>query len=174
MVTSAGVLLYRVTGDHVLEVLVAHMGGPFWAHKDDGAWSIPKGEYADGEDPFAVAVREFEEELGQPPPVTPDLDLGEIRQPSGKRVRVWAGEGDCDVRTVVSNTFEMEWPKGSGELRKFPEVDRAEWMSVARARVKLLKGQAPLLDRLLDAVRTVHTAVSEGPPSERSHQPPPR
>ncbi len=159
-------LLYRVTDDHVLEVLVAHMGGPFWASKDEGAWSIPKGEYAEGEDPFVAALREFKEELGQPPPVTPDLDLGEIRQPSGKRVRVWAGEGDCDVRHVVSNTFEMEWPKGSGELREFPEVDRAEWMQVARARAKLLKGQAPLLDRLLDAVRTTRPAVTEGRPAD--------
>ena len=145
-------LLYRITGDDV-EVLVAHMGGPFWKRKDAGAWTIPKGEHTDDEDPFAVALREFEEELGQPPPVTPHLDLGEIRQPSGKRVHVWAGEGDCDVSTVTSNTFEMEWPKGSGELRRFPEVDRAEWMPVSLARTKLLKGQVPFLDRLLDALR---------------------
>ena len=174
MTQSAGLLLYRITGDGVLEVLLAHMGGPFWARKDDGAWSIPKGEYGDGEDPLAVAIREFEEELGQPPPVTPDLDLGEIRQSSGKRVRVWAGEGDCDVTTVTSNTFELEWPKGSGRLQQFPEVDRAEWMPVARARSKLLKGQAELLDRLLDAVRTTHPGVTEGAVSAdgASEQPP--
>lgn len=165
-------LLYRITGDLVLEVLVAHMGGPFWASKDDGSWSIPKGEHTDDEDPFAVALREFGEELGQPPPGTPDLDLGEIRQPSGKRVRVWAGEGDCDVSSVVSNTFEMEWPKGYGELRQFPEIDRAEWMPVARARTKLLKGQVAFLDRLLDSVRQMQPAVTEGPPSDVSVQPP--
>lgn len=145
-------LLYRVTGDGTVEVLVAHMGGPFWARKDAGAWTIPKGEHADDEDPFAVALREFEEELGQPPPVTPDLDLGEIRQSSGKRVRVWAGEGDVDVSNVTSNTFEMEWPKGSGQLRSFREIDRAEWMPVPLARTKLVQGQVPFLDRLLDAL----------------------
>lgn len=154
-------LLYRVADDGTVEVLVAHMGGPFWEHKDEGAWTIPKGEYTAEEDPFAVALREFEEELGQPCPVTPDLDLGEIRQPSGKRVRVWAGEADCDVSSVTSNTFELEWPKGSGELCQFPEIDRAEWMPVARARTKLLKGQAPLLDRLVEAVRVTRPEVGE-------------
>ncbi len=160
---SAGLLLYRIGRGEVLEVLVAHMGGPFWERKDAGAWTIPKGEHADDEDPLAVARREFEEELGQPPPVEPDLDLGEVRQPSGKRVRVWAGEGECDVRTVVSNTFEMEWPKGSGTTQEFPEVDRAEWMSVMVARTKLVKGQVAFLDRLLDEVRSVRPEITEGP-----------
>lgn len=153
MVRSAGVLLYRVTHDDTLEVLVAHMGGPFWAKKDQGAWSIPKGEHTDDEDPFAVAVREFEEELGQPPPVTPDLDLGELRLPSGKRLWVWAGQGDCDVSHITSNTFELEWPKGSGQLKSFPEIDRAEWMPVSLARTMLVQGQVPFLDRLLESLR---------------------
>lgn len=165
-------LLYRITADDVVEVLVAHMGGPYWERKDAGGWTIPKGEHADDEDSLAVAVREFEEELGQPPPVTPDLDLGEIRQPSGKRVRAWAGEGDCDVTTVTSNTFEMEWPKGSGVRQQFPEVDRAEWMPMARARTKLLEGQVPFLDRLLDLVRETHPTIIEGSTAEASDQPP--
>jgi predicted NUDIX family NTP pyrophosphohydrolase len=146
---SAGLLLFRVTGDGVCEVLIGHMGGPFWAKKDDGGWSIPKGEYADGEEPFDVALREFEEELGAPVPAQSFIDLGEHRQPSGKHVSVWAAEGDFDASTARSNTFEMEWPKNSGQFQEFPEIDRAAWFPVADARRKLLKGHVPFLDRLM-------------------------
>ena len=145
---SAGVLLYR-TRDGVAEVLIAHPGGPFWARKDDGAWSIPKGEYADGEDPWAAAQREFLEELGLPVPAGPRLDFGSLKQPSGKVVTAFAVEGDLDVTDARSNTFEMEWPRGSGKMREFPEVDRVGWFAVAQARTKLLKGQLPFLDRLM-------------------------
>jgi predicted NUDIX family NTP pyrophosphohydrolase len=130
---SAGILLYRRRQDAV-QVLVGHMGGPFWAHKDEGAWSIPKGEYSDGEDAFAVALREFEEELGVPVPADEFVELGVFRQPSGKLVTVWAAEGDLDASACVSNTFEMEWPKGSGRIIDVPEIDRAEWFDVAVSR----------------------------------------
>jgi len=145
---SAGVLLYR-TGDDVVEVLIAHPGGPFWARKDDGVWSIPKGEYAEGEDPWAVAQREFAEELGLSVPDGPCLDLGPLKQPSGKVVTAFAVRGDLDVTDARSNTFQLEWPRGSGKLREFPEVDRVGWFSVAQARVKLLKGQRGFLDHLM-------------------------
>lgn len=145
---SAGVMLYR-TRDSVVEVLVAHPGGPFWARKDDGAWSIPKGEYTDGEDPWAAAQREFSEELGLPVPAGPRIDLGQLRQSGGKVVTVYAVLGDLDITDTRSNTFELEWPKGSGTLRKFPEVDRVGWFAVATARIKLLKGQHGFLDRLM-------------------------
>ncbi len=146
---SAGLLLYRVSGDGVVEVLLTHPGGPFWARKDDGAWSIPKGEYEDDEDPLAAAYREFREEIGFDPPADEPISLGERRQPSGKKVVAWALQGDLDVTNAVSNTFEIEWPRGSGTMREFPEVDRVEWMSVDDARSKLLKGQVPFLDELL-------------------------
>jgi predicted NUDIX family NTP pyrophosphohydrolase len=145
---SAGVLVYRIV-DGVVEVLIAHPGGPFWARKDDGAWSIPKGEYADGEDPWAVAQREFHEELGMPVPAGPRVDLGALKQPSGKVITAFAVGADLDVSDARSNAFEMEWPRGSGRMREFPEVDRVGWFTVARARAKLLKGQRPFLDRLL-------------------------
>ncbi|HEX5252750.1 MAG TPA: NUDIX domain-containing protein [Mycobacterium sp.] len=145
---SAGVMLYR-TCDGVAEVLVAHPGGPFWARKDDGAWSIPKGEYTDGEDPWAAAQREFSEELGLPVPAGPRIDLGQLKQSGGKIVTAFAVGSDLDIADARSNTFELEWPKGSGTLREFPEVDRVAWFSVATARVKLLKGQHGFLDRLM-------------------------
>lgn len=145
---SAGVLLYR-TRDGVVEVLIAHPGGPFWARKDEGAWSIPKGEYADGEDPWTVAQREFSEELGLPVPAGPRLDFGSLKQPSGKVVTAFAVGADLDVTDAHSNTFQIEWPKGSGRMREFPEVDRVGWFAVAQARAKLLKGQRPFLDRLM-------------------------
>jgi predicted NUDIX family NTP pyrophosphohydrolase len=145
---SAGVLLYR-SRDGVVEVLIAHPGGPFWARKDDGVWSIPKGEYTEGEDPWAVAQREFLEELGLPVPAGPRIDLGALRQPSGKVVTTFAILGDLDVTDARSNTFELEWPKGSGTMREFPEVDRVGWFAVAPARAKLLKGQRSFLDRLM-------------------------
>jgi len=145
---SAGVLLYRAR-DGVIEVLIAHPGGPFWARKDDGVWSIPKGEYTDGEDPWTVAQREFSEELGLAVPAGPRIDLGALQQPSGKMVTVFAVQGDLDATDTHSNTFEVEWPKGSGRTREFPEIDRVGWFPVARARTKLLKGQRAFLDRLM-------------------------
>lgn len=145
---SAGLLLYRRTGGG-LEVLLVHPGGPFWAKKDDGAWSIPKGEYEPDEDPLQVAVGEFEEEIGvAPPPVDAAVSLGEAPQPSGKLVSAWALEGDLEIDEVHSNTFPMEWPPRSGKIREFPEVDRAEWFDLETARRKLLNGQVAFLDRL--------------------------
>ena len=123
---SAGLLLYRVV-DGDVEVLIGHPGGPFWARKDDGAWSIPKGEYTEGEDPWVAAQREFEEELGKPPPQGPRIELAPVRQPSGKVITAFAVRGDLDITDAVSNTFEMEWPKGSGRIREFPEIDRVGW-----------------------------------------------
>lgn len=148
--TSSGLLLFRRSGD-ALEVLAVHPGGPFWARKDQGAWSIPKGEVEEGEDPVVVASREFTEELGvDPPDPVTWVDLGEIVQKGGKRVRCFAARGDLDVRRVVSNTFEMEWPPRSGRTREFPEVDRAEWFPVSVASGKLNPAQVELIDRLQD------------------------
>jgi predicted NUDIX family NTP pyrophosphohydrolase len=148
---SAGILLYRRPGPEP-EVLLVHPGGPFWAKKDDGAWSIPKGEDADDEDPRAAALREFEEELGTAPPDGADalLDLGEVRQRSGKVVTAYALEGDLDASAISSNTFPMEWPPRSGRTQDFPEVDRAGWFAPADARAKLNPAQAELVDRLLE------------------------
>ncbi|UXA15887.1 NUDIX domain-containing protein [Mycobacterium sp. SMC-4] len=148
---SAGLLLFRDRGG-VLEVLIGHPGGPFWAAKDEAAWSIPKGEYDHGDDPWLVALREFEEELGKPAPHGPRIELGALRQPSGKVVTVFAVRGDLDLEGAVSNTFTLEWPKGSGKFTEFPEIDRVAWCDVPTARIKLLKGQRPLLDRLVAAV----------------------
>jgi predicted NUDIX family NTP pyrophosphohydrolase len=119
------------------------------AGKDDGVWSIPKGEYTDGEDPWTVALREFSEELGLPAPSGPRIDFGRLKQPSGKVVTAFGVQGDLDVTNARSNTFELEWPKGSGKLREFPEVDRVGWFPVARARTKLLRGQQEFLDQLM-------------------------
>ena len=151
MKASAGILLYR-HGETGLEVLIGHMGGPFWERKDAGAWSIPKGEMKEGENMLAVAKREFEEELGSPPPEEPYLELGEVRQASGKRVVVFAAQGDLDAESVRSNSFEMEWPRASGQLCEFPEVDRAAWLSLAQARKKLVPAQVQFLERLESAV----------------------
>ena len=145
---SAGIVLYRRGPGDGLEVLLVHPGGPLWANRDAGAWSIPKGEYADGEDPLAAARREFEEELGSAPPAGAAADLGEIRQKSGKRVRGWALAGDLDATGITSNTFELEWPPRSGRRVEIPEVDRAEWFGLDAAREKINPGQVPLLDRL--------------------------
>lgn len=152
---SAGLLLYRAGALADLEVLLVHPGGPFWSKKDVGAWSIPKGEYLSGEDPLRAAEREFQEELGSPPPTSDRLNLGEIRQPGGKRVTVWASEGDFDVDGTASNTFEVELPRGSGRFVSFPEVDRAAWMPLAEAEMKILKGQRGFLDRLVSALGPV-------------------
>jgi predicted NUDIX family NTP pyrophosphohydrolase len=146
---SAGLLLYRVI-DGVTEVLIGHPGGPFWARKDDGAWSIPKGEYADDEDPWTAAQREFREEIGFEVPAGPRLELAPVKQPGGKIVTAFAVRGDLDVTHSKSNSFELEWPRGSGKVREFPEIDRVAWLSVAEARLKLLKGQWPLLDGLVE------------------------
>jgi len=148
---SAGILLFRRAADGP-QVLLVHPGGPFWARKDEGAWSIPKGEYEPGDDPRAAALREFEEEIGSPlspAAVARLIDLGTARQPGGKLVTAWAAQGDLDPETVVSNTFEIEWPPRSGRMRTFPEIDRAAWFRVDEARVKLLRGQLPFLDSLL-------------------------
>jgi predicted NUDIX family NTP pyrophosphohydrolase len=149
--TSAGILLHR-RGDTGREVLIGHMGGPFWARKDEAAWSLPKGEYGADEDAFDVALREFEEELGSPVPASEFVPLGEIRQSGGKVLTVWAAEGDLDAAAARSNTFSLVWPPHSGRLQEFPEIDRAVWVSVDEARTKLVRGQVPLLDRLLAAL----------------------
>ena len=148
---SAGLLLYRL-GEQGIEVLIGHPGGPFWARKDEGAWSIPKGEYIEGEDPWTVAQREFREELGKTAPDGPRIDLAPVKQPGGKVVTAFAVRGDLDLDGMFSNTFTLEWPKGSGNVRDYPEVDRAGWFLIDEARSKLLKGQRPLLDCLLDVL----------------------
>jgi len=143
---SAGIVLYRrrETG---LEVLILHPGGPFWAKKDDGAWSIPKGEYLEGEDAFSVAKREFFEETGSELNGR-GVELTPAKQPSGKIIRAWAVEGDIDAASIHSNSFSMEWPPKSGRAQEFPEIDRALWCELRVARTKLLPGQRPLLDEL--------------------------
>ncbi len=146
---SAGLLLYR-RGRDGAEVLLVHPGGPFFARKDDGVWSIPKGEVEPGEEALDVALREFEEELGAPPPVVREAleDLGTIRQKAGKIVAAWFAEADFDVSSFTSNTFSLEWPPRSGQLKEFPEVDRACWFGVVEARAKLIEAQVELIDRL--------------------------
>jgi predicted NUDIX family NTP pyrophosphohydrolase len=140
--------MYRGAGPR-LELLLVHPGGPFWARKDLGAWSIPKGEYAGGEDPLAAAQRELAEETGTRPRGE-FRPLGDVVQAGGKRVSAWAVEGDFDPAALVSNTFETEWPPRSGRKRSFPEVDRAAWFSPAEARRKILAGQRPFIDRLVE------------------------
>lgn len=150
-VLSAGLLLHRIVGDSI-EVLIGHPGGPFWVRKDDGAWSIPKGEYGSDEDPWQAARREFAEELGNPAPDGPRTELGTVKQPGGKILTVFAVAADFDVALMMSNTFSMEWPRGSGRLREFPELDRVAWLPLEQARIKLLAGQRVFLDRLADQV----------------------
>jgi predicted NUDIX family NTP pyrophosphohydrolase len=149
--TSAGILLYRGEGES-LELLLVHPGGPFWAKKDEGAWSIPKGELDEGEESRACALRELEEEIGSSLGLTSELltELGEVRLKSGKRVHGWAAEGEFDPATLRSNTFAMEWPPRSGKEREFPEVDRAEWFSPEQARRKINPAQVAFIDRLLE------------------------
>jgi predicted NUDIX family NTP pyrophosphohydrolase len=144
---SAGIVMYRRRRG-ALELLLVHPGGPYWRNKDAGAWSIPKGEYGSEETPEAAARREFFEELGFQASGTLS-PLGEIRQKGGKRVTAFALEGDLDAAAITSISFEMEWPRGSGRMRSFPEVDRAEWFSLAEAREKILASQQPLIDRLV-------------------------
>jgi predicted NUDIX family NTP pyrophosphohydrolase len=148
---SFGILLYRRSNDGP-EVLLVHPGGPFWERRDEGAWTIPKGGCEEGEDPRDCALRELVEELG---PVAPPrreglLELGSVRQRAGKIVEAWAAEGDFDPDRLASNSFTIEWPPRSGRQRKFPEIDRAEWLAPTAARRKILPAQAPLLDRLLE------------------------
>jgi predicted NUDIX family NTP pyrophosphohydrolase len=150
---SAGLLMFRRRHSD-LEVLLVHPGGPYWRKKDLGSWSIPKGEYTEGETALAAAMREFEEETGIKPSgeFTP---LDDIRQPSGKIITAWAFEGDCSPAEIRSNLFSMEWPPKSGETREFPEIDRASWFSLENARARILKGQAGFLDRLISRVQSM-------------------
>ena len=144
---SAGLLVYRLRGVG-LEVFLVHPGGPLWAHRDEHAWSLPKGEYSGDEEPFEAACREFREETGfEVPPGTP-VELTPLRQPGGKLVSAWALEGDVDAAALCSNLFAMEWPPRSGRQQEFPEVDRGEWFGLARARVKIAPGQAGFLQQL--------------------------
>src|SRR3954471_19294962 len=148
---SAGILLYR-RRDGDIEFLLVHPGGPYWAKKDAGAWSIPKGQIEDEEEPRACAIRELEEELGKAPELDPEqlIELGSIRQRAGKVVEAWASEADFDPAALASNTFAMEWPPRSGAQQEFPEVDRAEWFDLEKAREKILPAQGEFLDRLLE------------------------
>ena len=153
---SAGILMYRSSGSD-LRLLLVHPGGPFWASKDVGAWSIPKGEYEPEEEPLICAIREFKEELGTAPQAggaRAFLELGELVQPCGKVITAWAVEGDVETDKLRSNLFEMEWPPKSGRVQSFPEVDLADWFSVAEARKKIHPGQAPFIDRLCKLVRS--------------------
>ena len=151
MVASAGLLLFRRVADGGLEVLLGHMGGPYWAGKDDAGWSMPKGEHDPDEPPLTAARREFAEEMGAPAPAVDYLPLGSVRA-SGKTITAWAGEADFDAAAAVSGTFELEWPPRSGRVQRFPEIDRAQWFDLAAAAVKLVKGQRPFLERLSAAV----------------------
>jgi predicted NUDIX family NTP pyrophosphohydrolase len=148
--TSAGLVLYRRGAG--LEVLLGHMGGPYFARKDDGAWSIPKGEYDETEPAFDAARREFAEEIGMPAPVGNYVDLGSVKQRNGKIVTAWAVEGDFDPEQLVCNTFELEWPPRSGRMGIFPEIDRVAWFDVPTARTKALSSQGELFDRLVAAL----------------------
>lgn len=148
---SAGLLVHRER-DGEREVLLVHPGGPLWARRDAGAWSIPKGEYEPGEDPLAAARREFEEELGVAPPSGPVSELGEVKQKGGKVVSAWALAGDLDASHITSNTVEVQWPPRSGKMLEIPEVDRAEWFALTVAREKINPAQAELLDRLEEIV----------------------
>ena len=146
---SAGLLPFRRAHNHI-EVFLAHPGGPLWKNKDNGAWTLPKGEYEASEDPLAAALREFEEETGFQAGSAALLPLGEIRQPGGKVIVAWAIEKDLDAAAARSNHFQMEWPPKSARLQQFPEVDRCQWFSLAEARIKMLPGQLGFLDRLLE------------------------
>jgi len=150
---SAGLLVFRKRAGEI-EVLLAHMGGPFWQGKDEGAWSIPKGEF-EAEEPFEAALREFEEETSLRPTGN-FIELTPVKQPGGKTVYAWAVEFECDATTIKSNRFSMEWPRGSGRMCDFPEIDRAEWFSLSVARKKILKGQAALMDQLQQALLARH------------------
>src|SRR5688500_13020841 len=149
-VRSAGILLYRRNPEAELEVWIAHMGGPFWAGKDARAWSVPKGIDLDSEDPGVAALREFAEEMGTPAPQADDLELGAFKQPAGKVITACAAASAFRPEQISSNTFRVEWPKGSGVVREYPEIDDARWCSESDARIKLVKGQLPILDALAE------------------------
>ena len=151
MTISAGLVVFRLRGGG-LQMLLGHMGGPYWARKDDGAWSIPKGELSDGEDALAAALREYAEEVGHAPPDGPVIELGEVRQRAGKRLVAFAVEGDFDPAHLKPGTFELEWPPLSGRRRAFPEIDRVAWLDLASAKRKIVHGQDVLLDRLAERV----------------------
>ncbi len=153
MKISAGLLFFRERNG-ALEVLLAHFGGPFFKNKDLGAWAVPKGEVEGDEDLLRTAQREFTEELGAPPPPGPFLSLGSVKQKSGKVVHAWAVKGDFDPAALRSNTFELEWPKGSGQVQHFPEVDRVGWFDLQLARKKIIASQVPFLERLADVSST--------------------
>ncbi len=161
MTSSAGLVVFRLRGGS-LELLLGHMGGPYWARKDDGAWSIPKGELSDGEDALAGALREYTEELGHAPPDGPVIELGEIRQRAGKRLLAFAVEGDFDPAQLKPGTFELEWPPRSGRRQAFPEIDRVAWLDLATAKRKAVQGQAVLLERVAERVEANH-----GPAGQR-------
>lgn len=165
-VRSAGILLYRQGAGARVEVWIAHMGGPFWARKDARAWSIPKGEYHPDEDALAAAQREFAEEMGTPAPAADYCRLGAFPQPSGKVVTVFTAEADFAPGRIVSNTFALEWPKGSGTVHSYPEVDDARWAGLQEARTKLVSGQLPILDALIQHLE------SRGTSRERPGSPP--
>ncbi len=170
---SAGLLLYRLQAD-IYEVLLVHPGGPFWARKDMGAWSIPKGEFQSDEDPLSAAKREFQEETGSPAPEGVYLGLAKVKQSSGKIVHAWAVEADFDLKNFTSNTFDMEWPPKSGQTQQFPEADKAAWFPLATAQIKLVKGQVPLLEQLatqlkIDIATQVAPAASK-PPKKKAQQ----
>jgi predicted NUDIX family NTP pyrophosphohydrolase len=152
---SAGLLLFRRAPDGGVEVLLAHPGGPVWAKRDEGAWTVPKGEFNQGEEAWDVARREFEEETGHPAPDGESIALGEIRQKGGKLVEAWAVEGDLDPATAHSNTFPFQWPPRSGRWITIPEIDRVEWFAPEDARRRIKETQIPFIDRLLEALRAV-------------------
>lgn len=164
--TSAGILPYRRRGSKV-EVLLVHPGGPFWAKKDLGSWSIAKGEYEESEEPFQAALREFLEETGHQPN-GPFLALTRRRQPSGKLVDAWATEYDLDTTKLVSNTFIMEWPKGSGQVKEFPEIDRAEWFDFSEASRRIFSGQLGFLQELFEKLTGERLPESTAPPPVQS------
>lgn len=155
MKQSAGILVYRRKGE-LVEVLLVHPGGPFWAKKDLGAWSLPKGEYLDTEEPLTAAKREFKEELGLDVPAGEYIGLGEVKIPS-KIIHAWAVEGEIDISKIISNEFEMQWPPKSGQKAKFPEVDRAEWFDISQAAAKMHTGQDAFLERLADHLGLKYT-----------------
>jgi predicted NUDIX family NTP pyrophosphohydrolase len=160
---SAGLLLHR-RRDGVLEVLLGHPGGPFFARKDDGVWSIPKGEYEGDEEPLAAAYREFAEEIGTAPPDGEPVPLGETLQSNGKVAVIWALEGDLDVTQITCNLFDLEWPPRSGRIQQFPELDRAAWFDLDTARRKAFASQVPFFDRLEQHLRSRETPPAASPP----------
>ncbi len=165
---SAGILLYRRAGD-TIEVLLAHPGGPFFAKKDDGVWSIPKGEFTDGEEPLQAAEREFQEETGTPVPQGERKDIGKVKLSSGKTIYAWAVEGNLDASNINSNTFSLEWPPKSGQKQEFPEIDRAEWFILPKAVQKLNKSQVTFIERLAAFLKLNFDATpSDTPDSAQS------